>query len=920
MNWNSQVSAILLFAVTLLGCDDAPQSQLSVMQDSLDYSNTKNTSQLSKGVEQFAQNLKLNYRVLDNISANDCERLVTSKTCFDAQIKLEFNQSINLPPWKIYFSNMSPILQDDSELMDITHVNGDQHFISPTAKFKGWNGDQSIIINFKAEFWHLSEFDSPPNFYLVAEGHQPKLIASTLAKIDPVTGQEIMAHMTPFTDAQKQFKRGKQDLSVWHTAEQLFSINNIKKNEQFDIEHQIIPTPNSIDISESNSKLDISTGLNIKKNTFQINKDNPAVKRLQAIGIAIDSKLGVPVVIKQVDPESFVAATEAALKWQGEIENPDFSSLLQDAYSLEVNANQINIRAVNKSGAFYALQSIAGLYYPGSKRLVQTNVLDKPRYAYRGFFMDVARNFRNKEFIIKLLDQMAAYKLNKFHFHLGDDEGWRLEIPGLPELTELGAKRCHDPSETRCLSPQLANGPYPNGPNNGFYSIQDYQEIIRAASIRHIELIPSFDMPGHSRAAVKSMQLRHKKYRQLGDKELADEYLLSDLNDRSEYSSVQFYSDNTLNVCKESTYRFVEKVLSEVITFHQSAGQPLKTYHIGADETAGAWKDSPECQLFTQQNHLKTEQLTGYFIQRVSNFLASKNIVPGGWSDGLSLVSPQQMPDNVHVNVWTPLFWEGHKVAHKMVNRDWRVVLSNPDVTYFDFPYQADPKERGYYWGARFTNTRQIFEWMPDNLPIHAEIWKDRNHQPFVADDRPTKASKDSQAHLPKKAGKYYYGIQAQLWSEMVRSNEIAEYLIFPRLLALAERAWNKPTWEVPYDIEGKLYNHKTQYFSASQKDLAQQNWLVFANTVAVKEMPKLDLANIDYRLPTAGAKLSGELLLINSAFPGLPLQYKVGNGEWQLYDGDNLGVKVDSSKAIIVRTTNLSGDRFGRTLKVNKN
>jgi hexosaminidase len=920
MNWKTQYSTLLLLTTILLGCDTSSISDRdSPLQNAAEPTDQQNTDKFSE-LKKFANTLTLRYLVLDNVNAKECDRLVKSGLCFDAQITLEMNGQVELKNWRIYFSNMSPILEDYSDLMDITHVNGDQHFISPTSKFSGWNGNQKITIKFKAEFWHISEFDSPPNFYLVVEGHPPQLIQSTLAQIDAVTGQEFMAHMESFTDHDKQFKRGKEDQSIWHTAEKLYQLNHGKGATKATVKHRILPTPFDQKMSSNNATIDISKGLNIGPNVFQIDSSNPAVKRLQQIGITINGSQGIPVLIEQLEPEVFVDITQEELLWEDEKNNPNYLMLLNSAYELSVEEQQITIKAVTQTGAFYALQSVAGLYQLGSDELPLMKVNDKPRYAYRGFFIDVARNFRRKDFIIKLLDQMAAYKLNKFHFHLGDDEGWRLEIPGLPELTELGAKRCHDPHETQCLSPQLASGPNPNGPNDGFYSIRDYQEILQFAAERHIEVIPSFDMPGHSRAAVKSMQLRYKKYMALGDRELAEEFLLSDLNDQSKYSSVQFYTDNTLNVCKESSYRFVEKVLNEVINFHLSAEQPLRTYHIGADETAGAWKDSPECQLFTKQKKLNVEQLTGYFIQRVSTFLASKKVTPGGWSDGLSLVSQSEMPKDVHVNVWTPLFWEGHKVAHQMANRNWSVVLSNPDVTYFDFPYQADPKERGYYWGARYTNTQQIFEWMPDNLPVHAEIWKDRTNRSYTADDRAVLEAKNVEAHSPKDIDKYFYGIQAQLWSEMVRSEEIAEYLIFPRLTALAERAWYKPEWEIPYAAEGKLFNDKTTHFSTGHKSLRDEEWLIFAKILALKEMPKLDLNGVKYRLPTAGAKLSQDSLLINSAFPGLPLQYKIGDGKWLDYPDNHDGVKVDSTQTIYVRTTNLSRTRFGRTTEVNKN
>ncbi len=874
-------------------------------------------------MQRLAAKLKVNYEIINNVSAKECANKVKSGSCFEAKIKLQIDEPIGLENWRIYFSHMSPIIQENSELFDITHVNGDQHYISPTTKFTGWQKNKAYDINLKAEFWHISEFDSPPNFYLFVDGQPPQVIQSTRAKIDPDTGLEFIPHMTPIVDPVAQFKRGKEDLSKWATAEVLFEDNIAQIRSDVNIEHHIIPTPLQLIRDNFEDYLAIEKGFKLVARQFKFDSKNPAIQRLIDLGITFDDQQGIPLIIESLAIEQLTEQQRQLFDLPKQTELVKMSQtereLLESGYLLTVSEHQIVLKAFTPVGAFYGLQSIASLYQPKLQKFPLIQVLDRPRYAYRGFFLDVARNFRDKDFVIKLLDQMAAYKLNKFHFHLGDDEGWRLQIQGLPELTQLGANRCHDPKEQKCLSPQLGSGPFANGQNDGYYTAQDYQQIISEAAARHIEIIPSFDMPGHSRAAVKSMQLRYQNYMKQGESELAKEFLLTDLNDQTEYRSVQFYNDNTINVCKDSTYRFVEKVLTEVIGYHQQAHQPLTTYHIGADETAGAWKKSPECAEFIKKNNLTFDQLTGYFIQRVANFLAAKNIRIGGWSDGLSSVEPSNMPEQVHVNVWTPLFWEGHKVANSMVNKDWQVVLSVPDVTYFDFPYQADPKERGYYWGARYTNTRQIFQWMPDNLPIHAEFWKDRLNRPYAADDRPSDAIGEKKPYQPRQKSKSYYGVQAQLWSEMVRSDDIAEYMIFPRLIALAERAWHKPGWAVPYDHQGKLFTQDSNYFTQAQRKKMADSWSIFSQVLAEKELIKLDRLGIKYRLPTAGAKLVGNKLYMNSTFQGLPLQFKVGDGPWQAFEKFDEGEIVDHQQPILVRTTNPSGNRFSRSLRLNQ-
>ena len=172
---------------------------------------------------------------------------------------------------------------------------------------------------------------------------------------------------------------------------------------------------------------------------------------------------------------------------------------------------------------------------------------DNPRFGFRGVHVDLSRNFLGKDVVMHLIEQMFQLKLNKLHLHLADDEGWRLEIPALPELTQIGAYRCFELAEEQCLLPQLGSGPFREQPTNGFLTTDEYKDILRFAHERQIEVIPSFDMPGHARAAVKAMEARYRKYKALEQTEKAEEFLLSDFLDDTEYLSVQFYKDNTVN-------------------------------------------------------------------------------------------------------------------------------------------------------------------------------------------------------------------------------------------------------------------------------------------------------------------------------------------------------------------------------------
>jgi len=737
----------------------------------------------------------------------------------------------------------------------------------------------------------LSETDALPNYLVTASDLQAKVINSTKVRLDNDSGLEVLPFVVPFSDEITQFKRSSSDQTKWLTSKNLYQRNadgvaNLTQSE-LSITQAIIPTPKSVRFNDKNSTVDITNGLKVDFSNVKQADVSAALTHLATLGLQ-QSANGLPLNLKI---------------------NSDKAKVI-GSYKLSISHENITVVGVDASGVFNGLQSLASLYTVGDNALPLVEVDDEPHYAFRGMLVDVARNFHSKEFILSLLDQMAAYKLNKLHLHLGDDEGWRLEIPSLPELTEISSKRCFDTQEQTCLISQLGAGVDINSSVNGYYSVSDYTEILKAASARHIQVIPSLDMPGHSRAAMKAMTARFNKYQTLEDEEKAKQFLLDDFDDKTQYSSVQYYNDNTINVCLESSYDFVLEVMSQVKQIHENAGQPLTRYHIGADETAGAWVNSPACKAFVANNDkgvTEMSELGAYFIERVAGILLSLDIETAGWSDGMEHTRKEKMPAIVQANAWDVLFWGGHNKVHSLANRDWQIVISSPDVLYFDFPYEADPKEHGYYWASRHTNTEKVFQFMPDNLPVHAEIWLDRQDKPYTADDTKT----------PLVKGQTFLGIQGQLWSENTRSDEIAEHKVFPRLLALAERAWHLPKWAVPYNYQGAKYSQKTQTFTAEMKKMRDENWRVFANVLGKKEFTKLELAAVDYRLPTVGAVIEQGILKANIAFPGLGIEYQLQNStgkvqQWKVY---NEPVKVPSS--VKVRSRSLNTLRAGRITEV---
>ncbi len=439
---------------------------------------------------------------------------------------------------------------------------------------------------------------------------------------------------------------------------------------------------------------------------------------------------------------------------------------ISGAYQLHIGANEAVITGFDQAGVFYGLQSLLSLIpSSGEQKIARLEAKDAPRFDYRGIHLDVARNFHSKDAVLRLLDQMAAYKLNKFHFHLTDDEGWRIEIPGLPELTDIGGKRCHDLSEKTCLLPQLGSGPDSNNNGSGLFSRPDYIDILKYAQARQIEVIPEIDMPAHARAAVVSMEARYERLMKEGKEKEANQYRLLDPTDTSNTTSVQFFNRQSyLNPCLDSSQRFVDKVIGEIAQMHKEAGVPLKTWHFGGDEAkniclgagytdqekpeAGKgiidqskedkpWAKSQVCQTMVKEGKVAdVEHLSSYFGLEVSKLVKAHGIgTMQAWQDGLKDAENAAAfaTSRVGVNFWDTLYWGGFDSVNDWANKGFRVVVSNPDYVYLDFPYEVHPAERGYYWGTRFSDERKIFSFAPDNMPQNAETSVDRDGNHFSA-------------------------------------------------------------------------------------------------------------------------------------------------------------------------------------------
>jgi hexosaminidase len=261
----------------------------------------------------------------------------------------------------------------------------------------------------------------------------------------------------------------------------------------------------------------------------------------------------------------------------------------------------------------------------------------------------------------------------------------------------------------------------------------------------------------------------------------------------------------------------------------------------------------------------------------------------------------------VRANWWGTLFWwDYHNSAYTIANKNYKVILTSPDFLYLDHPYEADPKERGYYWATRFTDVRKLFAYIPGNLPANSKLTKDRMGSDYQAVFDPTMTDPTPPVNLNPAAAGNIIGMESAQWGETMRAPEMLESMIFPRLLAMAERAWHRAAWE-PADVNGTDWSKAVPIDAAALK----ADWERFANVLGHKELAKLGKLGIAYRVEVPGGIIDAGVLRANVSLPGLAIEYKSG-ADWLPYVAAN--PPMTASTEVRAKT---SQGRAGRAIPV---
>lgn len=801
--------------------------------------------------------------------------------------------SLNDGNWKLYFHSIRRVLRVDSDEFTVAHVNGDLNYVEPAEGFSGFNGDIKTIA-LVMEYNYLIESDFMPRYWLVRDGGSVTVINNT----DDDTDESQYATAI-IGDNRRSFNGEPIALA---TATTRFAKNSDVETvaatlTATDIQSRIIPRPNNV--NPGIGMLDIGNGFSFT-----------------------GTQLAASAVTALTGRQAQFMSTGSGVPLSATID----SSLSPDSYTLEITSTAINLTGADNQALYYAAQSLLSLVQPGVGTIPVMSVSDSPRFEYRGMHVDVARNFHSIASLQQLVDQMAAYKLNKLHIHLSDDEGWRLEIPSLPELTTIGARRAFQTdangnvSEAAGLMPQLGSGPSSGNQGTGFYSRNEFIALLRYAADRYIQIIPEFDMPAHARAAVVAMRVRATNLGNVRDINVR----LDDPLDTSRYLTIQSYNDGILNPCLPGTYNFINTVITDVKSMYTAASVPLDTWHMGGDEannvfTGGGfqdvnaeskvpwrgeitrsdweypWEASPACIDFIANTPDVTsrDDLQVYFVKQVAQRVADAGIATlYAYQDIYDLIDASELAtQNAGVGYWEPIATSsGYDNINGYSNRGFETLVAVPDFLYFDFPQEVDPEERGYYWATRYTDTRKVFGFAPENLPQNAETSVNREGASWTA--------------AGNSANQGFVGMQGQLWSETIRTPEQFEYMVYPRLLALAERAWSIGSWELDY-VPGRTFSASTNLVD---KNARTADYASFAAALGHKELKKLDAAGIRYRVSVPGASVANGQLVMNSDLPGLPLEYSNNGSTFVPYTG-----VTPANSIVAIRARSADGSRAGR-------
>lgn len=512
------------------------------------------------------------------------------------------------------------------------------------------------------------------------------------------------------------------------------------------------------------------------------------------------------------------------------------SDIPEEGYTLKVTEQGITIKAFSQTGIFYGIQSLFQMLpptiYSGNPSGHETwtvqgvEIEDSPRYGYRGMHLDVSRTFFDVNTVKKFINWLSFHKMNKFHWHLTDDNGWRVEIKKYPKLTELGAWR----GENEVLSPAFGSGKQRYG---GFYTQKEIKEIVAYAAERHIEIIPEIDLPGHSKAVTAA-------YPEVG----------CDGDDSGK--SVQGEGQNVWCVGKEPNFKMLDNIIKEVAALF-----PSKYFHIGGDEVNyEQWDKCPHCQaLMKEKGMVKHEELLNYFVRKMESIVEKHGKHMAGWDE---ILDGGELKPQSRVYAWRSV-----AKGIESVTKGQPTVIMPGEYCYLDM--KQSPAERGHNW-AGIVTLEKVYSLDPTSkiASANAQTASATNQNALAATQITTAsghvnlATSKSTPSLTQEQEALILGVQGGLWAELFgRPARFMEYQAYPRIAALAEVGWTNP--------ENKEFNE-------------------FSYRLSTAHFERMFQMGIEFRMDPPKVVYINGVILVTAPYPWAIVRYTTDESEPTMY------------------------------------
>lgn len=730
--------------------------------------------------------------------------------------------------WSFFFNQFPRTMTlNEGAPLSINVVKKGYYYFTPNENYKPLAPGDSIVIDLLLNGAHPGIHFGPDGGHFAFHGGKPmgvELIRPTMN--NPLQWAAKGKQYANYPDGNFMYKKNASinpageniDLGVYDILPSLKSVSNLGKD---------VKVPAIIKATANNSLSNAVAYLTDKA---------------EKCGIEVAKKADFNVELKLINEKS---------------KNSEY-------YTMKVTNKGVKIEGNSPAGVLNGVKTlIAALERTnGTNTLKEVTIADYPDLLHRGMMLDISRNYTPYEGIKDLLDILASYKINIFHFHFNDDEAWRIEIPSLPELTSYGSRKGMTLDEKDFLMQTYAGNGNPDDLTttaNGYITADQFVELIKYADYLGIEIIPEIETPGHARAVILSMKNRYNKYIN-SDRKKAEEFIVWDINDTTSYVSAQGYSDNVLNLALPGTYRFVKLIIDELDAMYTKAGVKLKTIHLGGDEVAdGAWDHSPAIKKMMETNgYTKVRQIEEYYLDQITEYMESKGIKAGAWQES-AMKHPKEFHEKVSKRFYMINGWQTvgsrDSIPYHIANNGYPVILSNANNFYLDFMYSRHQDEPGHNWGGVVD---EFTSWEAQPFKVYRSARHDingkKNNLATIENNKPAILKKEN-----------IIGVQGQLWAETIRGYNTVQYYTFPKIFGIVERGWNAiPAWGDDNE-DSKLYLDQRAQYNA---------------LIGEKELPLLAKRGANFRIGQPGIIAKDGMLYANKQYTDVVVRYTFDGNE----------------------------------------